>query len=80
MAKVRKDWLEHLSPELRERFESGGEELVIYDVQEHRYKRPEKHYAASAWLAEKQIWNGQLRMAEFGLLIPLGIVGVLVTP
>lgn len=47
-------WRLYLTFDLRERFESFGEEQVRSEVARRGYDRPETHAAALAWLHEKE--------------------------
>ena len=46
------DWSKYLTPEYRTHFEEVGEYGVQFDVSNHRYSKPEKQFAALAWLKE----------------------------
>ena len=46
-------WPELLTDDLKKHFDKMGEEIVRHDVTKHRYRKPEKHYAALQWLKLK---------------------------
>ena len=48
------EWPKFLTADRRRHFERIGEELVGFDVANHRYSDPEKHVAALYWLGEKR--------------------------
>jgi hypothetical protein len=48
------EWPKHLTDKLRRRFERVGFEGVQWDVVNHNYGTPEKHYAALHWLGLKR--------------------------
>ena len=48
------EWSRHLTQELRDHFNRVGYEGVNWDVVNHRYGKPEKHYAALHWLGERR--------------------------
>ena len=48
------EWRGYLTPELRKHFKRVGEQSVQHDISNHNYKRPEKQFAALAWLHEKR--------------------------
>jgi hypothetical protein len=52
--KQHEEWVKYLTSERREQLESVGVESVQFDVLHHRYRKPDKHYAALAWLGEKR--------------------------
>jgi hypothetical protein len=76
----RKQWAEHLTPELQDHFDFVGEELVRYDVSQHRYnKSPEKHKAALVWLDENRRKPERREKATFWLVaisVVLSAVGI----
>ena len=51
---TREERRKYLTPEYREWFDALDEDLVRHDVSNHNYKKPEKHYAAIAWLDERR--------------------------
>jgi hypothetical protein len=51
---TREERAKFLTPEYRQWFDGIDEDLVRFDVSNHRYKAPEKHYAALAWLDERR--------------------------
>ena len=61
-------WPEFLTPDRERHFERVGEDLVMRDVFEHNYGKPEKHYAALYWLEKKR----NAREARHALALTIG--------
>ncbi len=76
--KIPEEWSKHLTPDLREHFESVGRELVKHNVANHLYVAPDKHLAALAWLAEQRQENEQKDTARHWLLFTVGVLTLLV--
>ncbi len=56
-------WPDLLTEELDGHFSRMGEESVQWDVSNHRYGTPEKHYAALYWLGQKRKARQRLNVA-----------------
>ena len=62
-------WPELLTDDLKAHFERVGEESVQWDVSNHRYREPEKQFAALYWLGQKR--EARQRQSNRILLVAL---------
>ena len=66
-------WRSHLTPGLRKKFEKMGEEIVRFDVTNHRYGSSDKHFAALCWLQDERKKRNRRNI----LLLMLAVIGTL---
>lgn len=67
-------WPSLLTKELKRHFSRMGEESVQWDVSNHRYGVPEKHYAALYWLGQKR--KSRQRLNTTILLVAIATLAV----
>lgn len=69
-------WPALLTSDREKHFERIGVELVTYDIANHRYEDPEKHFAALYWLDRKRKSDDKrqaavLRVGKWTLIVAL---------
>ena len=69
------DWEKNLTPELRQHFESVGEDLVQKDL--YQYALESKKFAALAWLGEKRETREVREARLFRLVLATLIVSMI---